>query len=206
MHVRQLELTDGANSAGEIGDASGGRRRGNGSLQTDPEVASSWNSYAYAENNPVLFTDMEGLRCNCGGRPAYYMTEQECFDLAAKLQKLVDILKTVLVVDHTNILEILKAYSQYLRGKQMYEENDCPTRIGIETPQIWLDFGWFSLLPPSPAQFAPDQSVLEPAPRSIQPHSPAQAAPDQSVVERPVQRTSAPLAPHEISPEGAFVE
>lgn len=61
VHVRQLEPTDRANSAGENRAADGGRRRGNDSLQTDPDVASSWNSYAYASNNSISATDPDGL-------------------------------------------------------------------------------------------------------------------------------------------------
>ena len=59
--MRQLDVTDGAESAREKGVAGGGRRRGNVSLQADPKVSSSWNAYAYAGNNPVGKKDRLGL-------------------------------------------------------------------------------------------------------------------------------------------------
>lgn len=66
MHVRQLERTDGAKSAGENRAAESGRRRGNDSLQADPEVSESWNAYAYAENSPVSRADPTGLLSRLG--------------------------------------------------------------------------------------------------------------------------------------------
>jgi hypothetical protein len=61
MHVRQLERTDGANSARENCAAESGRRRGNVSLQVDPDVANGWQAYAYVDNNPVHNIDPLGL-------------------------------------------------------------------------------------------------------------------------------------------------
>lgn len=73
--MRQRELTDGAKSAGENRVAGDDSRRGNVSLQTDPKVEESWNSYDYANSSPIAISDPEGLLAIGGGSGAGGGTE-----------------------------------------------------------------------------------------------------------------------------------
>jgi RHS repeat-associated protein len=174
-------------------------------LQTDPLVSSSWNSYAYAENSPTLSTDEDGLLCNCGGG-IELISESQCYEIASKMQLIIDKLGTIVILDSSNIGIALKMYMQYLSLKQIYEENDCEGRTGVPAPtsNIYIPIGPSPLGPVWPGQTAPDQSVIEPIDSGpYRPASPAQRVPAQPASESMAPRAK-PFSPALISPESSI--